>query len=121
MSNEPYRFRHAESDEYHFREGCYILEYLNDPADPDASIARARVPPGVATRPHYLAGTTERYLVLHGTGEARVGDATFSVGQGDVVLIPPGVVQSIISTGRGDLVFLAICTPRFLRERYREV
>ena len=36
-----------EADEYYFDEGCFILELSNSAADPDVSIARARVKPGV--------------------------------------------------------------------------
>lgn len=115
-------FRTGHTAEYYFEEGCYILEYLNDPADPDASIARARVPPGSATRPHRLTGTTERYLILSGSGTALVGSAAaVTVGPGDTVLIPPGVTQSIVNRGSDDLVFLAVCTPRFQLQNYQAV
>lgn len=115
-------FRPDPAAEYYFEEGCYILEYLNDPADPDASIARARVPPGTATRAHCLTGTSERYVILSGSGEVTVGAAgAVAVRAGDVVLIPPGETQRIDNTGAQDLVFLAICTPRFRRDNYREV
>lgn len=113
-------FRGAESDEYYFEEGCYILEYLNDPSDPEASIARARVPPGVTTRSHCLKDTTERYLVVQGHGTAEIGDGPpLTVGPGDVVLIPAGTSQRITNTAEEDLVFLAICTPRFEAKNYR--
>lgn len=114
-------FSTPESDEYYFPEGCYILEHLNDPADPAASIARARVPPGGATRRHHLAATTERYLIQAGQGAVEVGDAApQAVAPGDVVLIPPGVTQRITNSGPEDLVFLAICTPRFRPGNYRD-
>lgn len=114
-------FRRHEADEYFFEEGCYILEYLNDPADPAASITRARVPPGTATRRHHLVDTTERYLIISGRGRATIGaQSPFVVGPGDAVLIPPGTPQSITNTGKEDLVFLAICTPRFLPGNYRD-
>jgi mannose-6-phosphate isomerase-like protein (cupin superfamily) len=79
------------------------------------------VPRGVTTRWHRLAGITERYVVLEGTGRAYVGDATRDVGPGDVVRIPPAAPQRIANTGEGDLVFLAICTPRFILEAYEEI
>lgn len=114
-------FHSREADEYYFQEGCHVLERLNDPADPDASIARARVPPGGRTRRHRLIGTTERYLLTAGTGEVEVGDGPPTpVTAGDVVLIPPDTPQRITNTGDGDLVFLAICTPRFRPDNYRE-
>lgn len=110
-----------EDQEYFFEEGCYILEYSNGAHDPELSIARARVPPGVATRLHALRGTTERYLVLAGEGVARVGDGEHPVGPGAVVFIPPDCPQRIRNTGEHDLVFLALCTPRFEAGRYRDL
>ena len=62
-------------EEVHLSEGCFVSEWSNTPEDPAVSIARARVPPGVTTRWHRLAGTTERYVILEGTGRAHVGDA----------------------------------------------
>jgi len=108
--------------EFYLSEGCFISEWSNTPEDPDLSIARARVPPGVTTRWHRLAGTTERYVILEGSGRAYVGTtAPWTVGPGDVVRIPPGTPQRIENTGPGELVFLAICTPRFVPEAYEEL
>ena len=108
--------------EYWYREGCYITELSNTADDPAASIARARVPPGGKTRWHHVEGTAERYLILEGNGRAEVGEAApQEVGPGDVVLIPPACRQRIANAGSGDLVFLAICTPRFRHENYRDL
>jgi hypothetical protein len=46
-------------------ERCYINELSNIAADPDASIARARVRSGVTTRWHRVNGITERILMLN--------------------------------------------------------
>ena len=103
-------------------EGCFIAEWWNSDRDPDLSVARARVPPGVTTRWHLLDGTAERYLVLEGEGRVELGDdAAAPVGPLDVVLIPPGLRQRITNTGQADLVFLALCTPRFDADAYHEV
>lgn len=105
--------------EYYFTEGCYINELSNSGDDPEASIARARVAPGVTTRWHRLAGTTERYVIIEGRGRVEVGDLPpRDVAAGDVVIIPPGVRQRITGTGTGNLVFLAVCTPRFTESAY---
>jgi mannose-6-phosphate isomerase-like protein (cupin superfamily) len=86
------------------------------------SIARARVEPGITTRWHRLGAIAERSVILSGSGRVEVeGIEAESVGQGAVVLIPPGAAQRISNTGDDDLVFLAICTPRFVREAYRDV
>ena len=109
-------------DEYFFEEGCHILELSNSPDDPAVSIARTRVEPGVTTRLHRLDGTTERYVMLEGRGAVRVGDLPpRGVGPGDVVIIPQGCPQQITNTGSADLVFLAVCTPRFRREAYHDI
>ena len=109
-------------DEYYFEEGCYILELSNTPDDPAVSIARARVTPGVTTRLHRLHGITERYVILEGTGIVEVDmQAEQPVGPGDVVVIPPQSPQRITNVGATDLVFLAVCTPRFVSEAYEDV
>jgi mannose-6-phosphate isomerase-like protein (cupin superfamily) len=108
--------------EYFFDEGCHITEWWNSPDDGQASIARARVEPGVTTKLHRLKGVTERYVILEGRGRVEVGSlAPESVGPGDVVVIPPGTPQRIANTGGSDLVFLAICTPRFTAAVYENI
>jgi mannose-6-phosphate isomerase-like protein (cupin superfamily) len=100
--------------EYFFEENCFITELLNSADDPDVSVARVRVLPGAITEWHWLNGITERYLILGGTGFAEVGNAAeVEVHEGDIVCIPSGVRQRIRNHGPGDLVFLAVCTPRF--------
>jgi mannose-6-phosphate isomerase-like protein (cupin superfamily) len=108
--------------EYYFAEGCYILELSNRPDDPELSIARARVTPGVTTRLHSLHGITERYVILEGMGMVSVdGGAAQPVGPGDVVVISPSSPQQIKNTGSVDLVFLALCTPRFVLDAYEDM
>jgi mannose-6-phosphate isomerase-like protein (cupin superfamily) len=114
--------KNAAGAEYDFREGCAITEWWNHPADDDVSVARARVAPGDVTRWHRLRNTTERYLVLEGQGLAEVGDLPPTpVGPGDAVVIPPGQRQRIHNTGETDLVFLAVCTPRFHDDHYEDL
>ena len=110
------------SAEFPTGERCRILELSNIPDDPDLSIARARVEPGVTTRLHRLAGIAERYVLLAGRGRAEIGDLPpQDVGPGDVVLIPPGCPQRIANLGSTELVFLALCTPRFRPEAYEDI
>lgn len=102
-------------------ERCHILELSNSEDDPELSIARARVEPGVTTRWHRVFDTLERYVILDGAGRMEVGDLPpQEVQAGDVVLIPPSVRQRITNVGTSDLVFLAICVPRFRREAYED-
>ena len=105
--------------EYFFREGCHITELSNGDHDPAVSLARARVEPGMTTAWHSLEGTVERYVILAGRGTVEVGDLPpTDVGPGDVVIIPSGCRQRIANTGEVDLVFLAVCSPRFVPGAY---
>lgn len=108
--------------EFYTDEKCFIMEVSNSDADPDLSIARARVAPGVTTRWHRLKGIAERYLILSGQGRVEVGELPPEpVGPGDVVLLPPMCRQRITNIGDADLVFMAICTPRFTAEAYEDI
>lgn len=110
-----------EESEFYTSEGCFITELCNAPADDEASIARARVMPGVTTRWHRLKDTSERYVILEGHGRMEVGDMPpTEVGPGDVVLIPPNCRQRITNIGGGNLLFLCICIPGFRTEAYEE-
>ena len=110
------------SNEFYTSEKCYITELSNTPDDPDVSIARAKVEPGVTTRWHRLKGTVERYYIVNGTGRVEVGKLSpEEVKPGDIVLIPPMCRQRITNIGSEDLVFLAICTPRFSNDAYNDI
>jgi len=107
------------ADEFYTDERCHILELSNSVADDALSIARARVAPHVTTALHRLEGTIERYVILEGQGMVEIaGGVPERVAAGDVVVIPAGVSQRITNSGDSDLVFLALCTPRFRPQRY---
>jgi len=119
--NEEIRFM-DRNQEFETPELCYITELSNSDADPEVSIARVRVRPGVTTKWHRLNGITERYVILEGTGRMEVGDLDpQDVEPGTAVLIPPACRQRITNIGNQDLIFLAICTPRFRQEAYVEI
>jgi mannose-6-phosphate isomerase-like protein (cupin superfamily) len=111
-----------ESREKLTEEQCSIIELSNTADDEAVSIARARVAPGVTTRWHRLQGIAERYVILEAGGLVEVADLPAqSVGPGDVVRIAPGQRQRIHNNSSKDLVFLAICTPRFRWEAYQDI
>lgn len=110
------------ANEYFFEEGCYITEVSNSTDDPDLSIARARVEPGVTTRLHCLENITERYVIINGKGVVEIGARIpQTVKAGDVVIIPPLHPQRITNTGSKDLIFLAICSPRYNIKFYQDI
>ncbi len=108
-----------ESREYYFKEGCHIIEVSNSDHDPELSVARARLEPGKTTQWHTLSHCTERYVILSGSGIVEVGDNTpKKVKPGDVIIIPANIRQRIHNGEKSDLLFLALCTPRFKPEYY---
>jgi mannose-6-phosphate isomerase-like protein (cupin superfamily) len=119
---KPHIFQYNSDSEYYFKERCFIAEWLNSTYDQQVSVARARVEPGITTRLHRLKNVTERYIILEGKGRVEVGNLpAANIGPGDVVLIPPGTPQRITNIGDLDLIFLAICTPRFTKDAYEDI
>ncbi|MEM1216460.1 MAG: cupin domain-containing protein [Bacteroidota bacterium] len=113
-------YRTQDTEEYYFEERCYVRELLNAADAPDLSIAQARVTPGTTTVWHALQ-STELYYILSGRGRAEVADQQWEVGPGDLVRIAPTERQRITNIGTEDLVFLAICQPRFQVEDYTDL
>jgi mannose-6-phosphate isomerase-like protein (cupin superfamily) len=119
---QPAVIKYSSAAEYFFREGCYINELSNRTEDEALSIAQARVQPGEGTRWHLLEDRIERYVILQGIGVVEIGDLPpQEVASGDVVCIPAGCRQRIVNAGDMDLVFLALCTPRFVMACYKDI
>ena len=80
------------------------------------------MPPGATTKLHKLINIIERYVILDGEGMVEVGNGpSQKIGPLDVVIIPADCIQKITNIGSLDLVFLAICSPRFTDEAYKDV
>jgi mannose-6-phosphate isomerase-like protein (cupin superfamily) len=102
--------------EYLTPEHCYIFENWSSPK---VSIARARIEPGVTTVPHHLISVDEYYLIAQGEGLVKIGNLpSQTVRVGDVVAVPAGTSQSVTNTGKQDLIFHCICTPKFTEQCY---
>lgn len=99
-------------------ERCYIAELYNSAAQPEVSLARARVTPGVTTQLHQLS-VHEWYVIQSGRGLMRIGDEPpVGVGPGDTASIPKNTPQQITNSGDDDLLFLCVCAPKFSQECY---
>jgi mannose-6-phosphate isomerase-like protein (cupin superfamily) len=111
-----------KESEFYTEEKCFVNELSNTSDDKDISIARCRVLKGVTTNWHRLQNTTERYVILEGNGIVEIGNIPKqNVSAGDVVVIPPMCRQRITNNGNADLIFLAICSPRFVQQNYTEI
>ena len=103
------------------RERCFITELVNSVAQPEVSLARARVEPGITTELHSLS-VSEWYVIETGEGRMRVGDLEpFVVRPGDTIAVKPNTAQQITNSGSADLVFLCVCVPRFSRKCYKSL
>ena len=91
---------------------------MNSAEQPEVSLARARVEPGVTTELHRLS-VSEWYILEAGAGQMRVADRDpFVVRAGDVISVEKHAAQQITNTGECDLIFLCVCVPRFSPECY---
>jgi uncharacterized cupin superfamily protein len=72
------------------------------------------LPPGKRGFPFHSHRTNEEaFLVLHGTGEVRLGAERFPIGPNDLISAPaggPDAAHQIINTGSTELRYLAIST-----------
>lgn len=72
------------------------------------------VPPGKAAYPfHSHRENEEMFFVLQGSGEARIGAATYPIREGDLIACPPGgpeTAHQIVNTGAEELRYLAVST-----------
>jgi mannose-6-phosphate isomerase-like protein (cupin superfamily) len=103
-------------NEYLTPEHCYIAENFSDK---DVSIARATVKPDVTTKAHHLKKIQEIYIITAGEGKVAFSDLEPTmVSAGDVIVIPAGASQKITNTGKTDLVFYCVCTPKFTEDCY---
>jgi len=107
-----------QSNEFWTEERCFITELMNTPDQPNASLALARVEPGITTQLHALEGLTETYTVRKGKGLAEVNGIVHRLNCHESLIILAGAAQRITNDGHEDLEFYCLCTPRFLLKSY---
>jgi len=66
------------------------------------------LPPGASDGLHRHAGVEEVYYVIHGTGEASVGNETASIKKGDAVPLQLNDPHAFRNTGTDDLEFMIL-------------
>ena len=100
-------------------DGCTLAEVIHpagDSTSPGVSLARASLPPGGATTPHYL-DFLEIYYFLSGRGIMHSGRESCEVGPESCVYLEPGNTQWVENTdSNSELVFLCICHPAWNME-----
>ena len=77
------------------------------------SLGIVTLPPGHATAAHRLAGTAEMVCLTRGEAEIRCDNTTVTVREGEVVILPDGVLQSITAVGNTELQCVDVVQPPF--------
>lgn len=77
------------------------------------SLGHVRIPPGNATDLHRLVGSSEFVCLLGGEAEIRCDNTTVTVHEGEVVILPDGVLQSIVAVGDMELRYVNVVQPPF--------
>jgi quercetin dioxygenase-like cupin family protein len=77
------------------------------------SMGLVAIPAGNATSPHRLLGTTEFVHVIAGAAEIRCDNSTVVAREGETVLLPEGVLQSIAASGDAELRYIDAISPPF--------
>ena len=66
---------------------------------------------------HYHAYHTEHVYILEGEGTMTLGDSTFKIKAGDLIIIPMGTPHSVITESSTPLKVLSIQSPKFEGDR----
>jgi mannose-6-phosphate isomerase-like protein (cupin superfamily) len=64
-------------------------------------------------KPHYHASHAEQVVVLSGEADMMLGDQKLHIKAGDVIIIPKGVVHSVIVTSKDPLKIVSVQAPYF--------
>ena len=83
---------------------------------PNYSLDHVAIPPGNATPPHRLLGSSECVCLTGGDAEIRCDNTTLTVHEGEVVILPDGVLQSIAAVGDDELQYVNVIQPPYSPE-----
>jgi mannose-6-phosphate isomerase-like protein (cupin superfamily) len=68
--------------------------------------------------PHHHTGSSELFYVISGAAEMLTGERVHTVGEGDLVVVPPGTVHAFTAARDNDADLLIILTPGVERFEY---
>ncbi|KAF1074656.1 cupin domain-containing protein [Methanogenium sp. MK-MG] len=77
------------------------------------SLGLVTIPPGNATATHRLIETSEFVYLTGGEAEIRCDNTTVTAREGEVVILPEGVLQSIAAVGDTELHYIDVIQPPF--------
>lgn len=68
--------------------------------------------------PHHHTGSSELFYVISGAAEMLTGEHVHTVGEGDLIVVPPGTVHAFAAARDSDADLLVILTPGVERFEY---
>lgn len=68
--------------------------------------------------PHHHTGSSELFYVISGAAEMLAGEQVHTVGEGDLVVVPPGTVHAFAAARDNDADLLIILAPGVERFEY---
>lgn len=104
-------------DPFPIFEGQVLYSHLvttDTPIPPmNYNLGHVTISPGNATDPHRLLGTSEIVYVLDGIAKIHCDETVITAEKGELILLPEGVLQSILSVGETELRYLSANQPHY--------
>jgi mannose-6-phosphate isomerase-like protein (cupin superfamily) len=99
-------------------EGIYttIITAMTQVPPVNYSLGYVIIAPGNATPPHRLIGTSELVYVIKGTARIVCDNEEVTAGEGELLLLPEGVLQSISAHDDTELHYLSVNQPPYRDE-----
>jgi len=87
-------------------DGWFLLERH------DLSVIQERVSPEECEKRHYHQKSTQMFYILRGNAVMERDGARCEMGEGDSIVVEPGVAHKFMNTGSADIMFLVISSPK---------
>ncbi|MFB4296847.1 cupin domain-containing protein [Actinomadura sp. NTSP31] len=97
------------------------VRLLADSSSTGGALSTQRVtlaPGGNGATPHYHAGSTELFYMLGGTAQILSGEQVLEAGEGDLVVVPPGLAHAFAAKPGSTADLLIVITPGVERFDY---
>jgi mannose-6-phosphate isomerase-like protein (cupin superfamily) len=104
------RLNEAAVQEWH-RLRSHILMDAGELGARNVSVTWLEVPPGVDQTLHSHEEAEQVYVIVRGSGKMSVAGDTESVGEGDLVLVPPATDHAIENDGAEALACISVQSP----------
>lgn len=111
----PYVARYDALDLNDIDKGEHIREYVGAfnmaSGVEKVSVAHVTFMPGATNIPHYHPKSEEAYLITKGTGKITLDATKLIVKEGDLIIIPAGVIHSFLNDSTDSVEMIVSCGP----------